>query len=64
MRSRKINLNIEVEVIPQNGIYEIVVTSGNVRNVMPARTLEEAEQTAIATVAPFSQFVLGQELKS
>lgn len=55
-------INFKVNIKKNDNLFEVTIYQDNIKSVMPARSLEEAMQVAMSSVAGFSQFQLGQQL--
>ena len=56
-------VGFKVTIKKNKDIFEVTVFDGDVKSVMPARSLDEAMQVAFSSASGFAQFLLSQQVK-
>lgn len=62
MKSSTHNISFDVTISKNGELFKVVISKGDIVNEMPARSLDEAKQVALASAGGFAQFILGQKL--
>ena len=56
-------VKFKVSIKKNGNLFEVTVQDGDIKSVMPARSLDEAVQVAFTTAGGFTQFLLSQQIK-
>ena len=62
MKSSTQNISFDVTISKNGELFKVVISKGDIVNEMPARSLDEAKQVALASAGGVAQFILGQKL--
>lgn len=56
-------IKFKVTIKPNGKLFEVTVQDGDIKSVMPARSMDEAVQVAFTSAGGFTQFLLSQQMK-